>query len=162
MTERQETLELYKTFVETITANEHRRQSLSAVYTSLIASALALVASDAEFDLAWISLGVFVVALVWFLSVRYFRRLAAAKFEVVKKMEREFCIQPFALEWLYFKHKAPKEKGDGPEKRKWARVTLTHYDQAVPLLAMLFSGGYLLWLAYQGVSLMLKTVGCDT
>ena len=162
MSDREEVLELYKAFVDTITANEQRRQTLSAFYTSLIAAAGALLASDHQYEPIWIAVVVLIVSTIWFLSVRYFRRLASAKFAVIRQMEAHFSIRPFELEWHHFKHKTAETKKGGeegnlevdeakPEQRKWARWTLTHYDQVIPLLAVVASGVYLFLQIYDAV-----------
>ena len=155
MDQHQEAIELYKTYVETITANEHRRQSIGALYTSLIAAAGVLLASDREFDPHWIALGVLVISGVWLASVRYFIRLAQAKFVVIRQLEDQFSIKPFRREWQAFKqHEKPGEtevSGDDTplteseaRRARWSMWTLTHYDQVVPGMAGLTSLAYLL------------------
>ncbi|MGB0689415.1 MAG: RipA family octameric membrane protein [Candidatus Puniceispirillum sp.] len=43
-------------------------------------------------------------------TIRYFRRLAKAKFMVIEELERTWSIQPFKLEWGYFKSENPEKK----------------------------------------------------
>lgn len=144
MTDRAEILELYKVFVDTITANEQRRQTLSAFYTSLIAAGAALLGSGRHYDPVWIVSAVLVVSLIWFLTMRYFRRLAQAKFKVIGEMETHFELRPFELEWRHFKNKSSTDS-ETVKPRKWSRWTLTHFDQVIPLLAAISSAGYLLY-----------------
>ncbi|RLA40130.1 MAG: hypothetical protein DRR42_26365 [Gammaproteobacteria bacterium] len=143
MTDKVEILELYKTFVETITANEQRRQSLSAFYTSLIAIGAAALGSESGFDPVWIVLAILIVSVIWFLTMRYFSRLASAKFQVINEMERNFTIRPFEQEWHYFKNK-PSKDGKSTVPRSWSRWTLTHFDQVMPALATMCSIAYLI------------------
>ena len=139
MTSSDEMLELYKTYVETITANESRRQSISALYVSLIAAAGALLASDTESNEVWIAAAILIVSVVWFLSVRYFARLARAKFDVIERMESTFSFAPFAVEWEQF-------KSDGASSRLGlSGWTLTRFDQVIPGLSAACSCAFLLW-----------------
>lgn len=115
-------VEIYKTFVETITAAESRRQQVSAMYISIIA-AIVTVAS-AVTSAASISLAGIIIALsvTWFMSIQYFRKLAKAKFEVVKRIENDLPIAPFALEWKEF-------------KQNGKFVGLTHVEMVLPTIS---------------------------
>ncbi len=75
------------------------------------------------------------VAIVWFLSIRYFRKLAEAKFFVIRQIEKDLPIAAFELEWSKFK-----------EEGKW-RVSLTHLEMSIPLMVSLLSAGYILFLS---------------
>ena len=62
-----------------------------------------------------------VISIVWFLTVRYFRRLADAKFDVIKKMEASLPVSPFELE-----HNAYKAK-------RGFHIRLTYLEMIPPL-----------------------------
>lgn len=147
MTEKSEIIELYSVFVGTVTASEQRRQTLSAFYTSLIAAGAAVLGSGSEFDSAWIVSAILIVSVIWFMTMRYFRRLASAKFKVIREMESHFSMQPFDMEWHHFKNK-PSKDGESMIPRRWSQWTLTHFDQVVPLLATVFSTAYLIYRAF--------------
>jgi hypothetical protein len=149
MTEKEQILELYKTFVETITANEQRRQALSAFYTSLIAAGGAASNSSA-FDSELLALAILIVSLIWLVSVRYFRRLAWAKFAVIHEMESHFALRPFEREWQYFTTTTDAKRRLVP--RRWSRWTLTHFDQVIPSLTAAASLCYLLYRHWPGAA----------
>ena len=146
VSDKTETLELYKVFVETITATEQRRQAFGAFYTSLIAAGAALAGADEEIDFLWIAVIALGVSIVWFLTIQYFHRLASAKFAVVASMESELAIRPFELEWYHFKNKIGPNGDAVP--RPLSRWTLKHFDQVVPVAVMAASVVYLTFRAY--------------
>lgn len=139
MTEKEEILELYKTYVVTITANEQRRQQLSAFYLSLVAAGVAALGAIKNLDPLYIVGPAFVISLIWYMSIKYFRALAKAKFKVVAEMENRFPVQPFALEWKFYKDDNKTEDA----KERTVRPGLSHLDMAVPFVLLLASGGYL-------------------
>lgn len=145
MTEKSEMLELYSVYVETVTANEQRRQALSAFYTTIIAAGAAFLTSDNDYDHVWIISAIFVISVIWYLTIRYFRRLAKAKFEVIKLMESHFAVQPFGLEWKFFKGDLPDNAEAPRKKRRWIRFSLTHFDMVIPLVSLISCGAYLLY-----------------
>ncbi len=51
----------------------------------------------------FLSLPITFVSLIWFLTIRQFRELAKAKFQVIAELEKSFEIKPFELEWNYYK-----------------------------------------------------------
>ena len=80
---------------------------------------------------------VFVIALTWFATVLYFRRLAQAKFAVIAKVEKELVLPAFKLEWQHFKGKG-----------KFVHLSLTYLEMVVPAGAAVVSFAYILyWLA---------------
>ena len=145
MMEKSEMLELYSVYAQTVTANEQRRQALSAFYTSLIAIGVVLLSSDNNYDRVWIISALFVVSVIWYFTIRYFRRLAKAKFEVIKLMESHFAVQPFGLEWKFFKGELPGNVETPKKKRRWVQISLTHFDMAIPLIMLVSCGAYLLY-----------------
>ena len=145
-----EATEIYAVYVQTIRANEQRRQTLSAVYVSLLAAIAALLASDLVFDAIWAAIAPLAISILWFLSVSYFRKLASAKFAVVNRIEANFDVKPFELEWQIFKGSV-NEQGEAVEvKKRLFPYTLTHFDMATPIAIGLVSFGYIVFRMLQG------------
>ncbi len=42
---------------------------------------------------------IFLISTVWFLTIRYFRRQAKAKFAVVSEIEKDLPVAAFEMEW---------------------------------------------------------------
>ena len=119
MTDKEEALELYKTYVDTITANEQRRQQLAAFYLSLVAAGIALLGTIKGIDPLAVLGPMFVIAAVWYATIRYFRRLAQAKFKVIAELESHFTIRPFQLEHRYYKSKSNTDELDEKTAVQW-------------------------------------------
>ena len=141
MSDIKEILELYSVYVQTITANEQRRLQISVFYTSLITGWLALIGIIDSLKVFYITIPIFGISIVWFLSIRYFRALAKAKFSVIKELEKHFFIQPFAIERKHYKGQDNSNIGTKSKKR-W-RIGLAHIDMIVPLFISIISGIYL-------------------
>lgn len=133
MTDPEFKLELYKSYVATITATESRRQQASTVYLGMIAAVATLAPSISNSSLIFPAATIFVVSVVWWRSVKYFRKLAKAKFTVVSSLEKKFPFAPFDVEWKAF-------KADGSN-----RLSLTHLEMALPIAAATLSGSYVLF-----------------
>lgn len=97
-------LEIYRTFVGTITASEARRQQASTAYLGMVAAIATVSVAVPDMPLILPVVGIFFVALIWLATVVYFRRLAQAKFAVIKEIEKGMDIQAFAFEWHHFNH----------------------------------------------------------
>lgn len=129
---------LYTTYVATITANEQRRAQMSSIYLSAFA-AVGAAFGALKLDFVYAAAPILVVALIWFASIRYFRRLASAKFKVVAELEALLPYQPFAKEWAFYKGSADPDK----EQKKY--LGLAHLDMMVPAILALASAGYLIF-----------------
>lgn len=146
MTDKTELIELYKIVVNTITANEQRRQQGNAVYLSMVAAGMAAIGGIKNFDPVYLALPALPISLIWFASVRYFRQLARAKFRVIGEIEKNFSIRPFELEWQHF-----KSSTDGNLRLpKWLRLRfgLTHLEMCVPAFLAAASALYLMSRAF--------------
>ncbi len=126
-------IELYKVMISTITTNEQRRQQVTTVNTSLVVAAMAALGGIKGLDPIFVAMPALPLALLWLLSIRYYRVIAAAKWSVVAALEKEFEAQPFSDEW-----KAVKDRV------KWLRFELTHLEMAVPAVIIAASIVYLL------------------
>jgi hypothetical protein len=86
-----------------------------------------------------------VLALVWRALLRYYRRLNAAKFDVINALEKQLPTQPYTEEWAILH---PNEQGEEDATiewwqmverwRRWRRKTkhreATVVEQVVPLV----------------------------
>ena len=143
MTQDKNNHELYKTFVETITAAEQRRQQASAVYLSLISAGAAALGIANDLDQIYVVIPAMVVSIIWFSSIQYFRGLAEAKFKVIEKLEATWVIKPFKQEWEEFE----KLK----KKNPMLRVKLTQLETIPPIIIIISST---LYITYRLLSLI--------
>lgn len=141
MTEDSETLELYRIMVETVTANEQRRQQISSVFITLLAAGFGAAGAIQDFDMVYATAPALVVSFVWFAQVRFLKRLATAKFHVIGKLEEKLSFHPFAEEWSFLKRDNPK--------RKWLRLGLSDIEMIVPIAVFVASCVHLTWVAWQ-------------
>ena len=141
---RAEALALYAVYVDTITANESRRQQLSIFYLSIISAGVAVLGTANDVNPLLIVAPIFVVSTVWYLSIRYFRVLAQAKFKVIFELEEHFAIKPFRLE--YTKYKGTETSSEKTNKKTW--LGLTHLDMVVPFLIMVVSSALTVHLVF--------------
>ena len=77
---------------------------------------------------------ILIIALTWFAAIKSFRRLAKAKFAVVKELEKDFHLPPFQREDIYFK---------ASRSRFIWRTGV--FEMVPPILAIFGSGGYLVY-----------------
>lgn len=134
MTKKEELLKIYGIYVATITAQEQRRYQVVAVYSALVAGAWAVLVAGGMSHQTLIIIGICVISLVWVFTVRAFKRLADAKFSVIRDIEKEFSIQPFRQEWEYEKN------------NKFCSLRLSRLDEAVPWI--LFASAFIYQVAH--------------
>jgi len=135
-----ERIELYKIMVDTITANEKRRQQVNSVNISLLVAGMAALGGIKGLDPIYVALPAFPLAAIWLLSILYFRRLAKAKWDVVHDIESNFEHQPFYKEWRKLK-----------EQSNYISFGLTHLEMFVPFAICLSSTLYLVFRLQQVV-----------
>lgn len=133
MTDADRKLEVYKTFVETIIASENRRQQVSTIYLGMVVAVSTVAGAVEKIELIYPASIVLVLSTVWFLSVRYFRKLAHAKFFVISEIEKDIPIAAFQLEW----NKLKSENG--------SQVSLTYLEMSIPVMLGLLCIGYILF-----------------
>ena len=73
----------------------------------------------------------------------YFRRLAQAKFAVIKEIEKNLEIAPFDLELQYFKR-----------RERLFSLSLTYIEMVLPFCIALGSIGYIAYLVVCHVTLL--------
>jgi len=145
MSDKSENLAVYGIYVQTITANEQRRQALAAFYLSLVAAGIALLASDKITQYVAIAIPISIVSIVWFSTIKYFRNLAKAKFKVIEELENDFFIKPFAKEWEFYKSAGSR-----------FRISLTHIELIIPATIFVVSTSYVLYSLYQFIKLWIS------
>ena len=119
-------LEIYKVLISTITANENRRQQASVVYLGMIAAIVTAVGVVRyNMQLIYPASLIFLISMVWFLTIRYFRRLAKAKFAVVSEIEKDLPVAAFEMEWKML------------SEEKKNSIDLTHLEMFLPLFIAL-------------------------
>lgn len=131
-----ERLELYKVMIATITAAEQRRQQVTTVNISLVVAGMTALGGIKGLDPIYIALPALPLAVIWLSSIRFFRRVAKAKWEVVGELEREFEAQPFGDEWRTVK-----------DKLDVMPFGLTHLEMFIPAAIITASTLYLIFRA---------------
>jgi hypothetical protein len=101
-------LEQYKLYVEMTDRGATRRAHTNRFYVSLLSGLLALLSVVlGKDDFAGIPTIVFLgvaglgmlLCFLWFFTIRDYRRLNSAKFEVINEMEKRLPHQPYDREW---------------------------------------------------------------
>ena len=101
-------LEQYRLYVETTDRVSTRRSQTNRFYVSLLSGLLALLSIVATKDgfagiptivLSGIAVLGMLLCVLWFFTIRDYRRLNGAKFEVVNEMEQHLPYQPYDREW---------------------------------------------------------------
>ena len=126
--EEVETIELYRVMVDTVIANEQRRQQISSVFITLIAAGFGAAGAIKDFELLYATTPAAIVSIVWLAQVQFLKRLATAKFHVIGQLEERLSYKPFKEEWRFLKRQS---SGDG---RAWFRIGLSQMEMTVPLV----------------------------
>jgi len=101
-------LEQYKLYVEMTDRGTTRRAHTNRLYVSLVSGLLALLSVVvSKDDFAGIPTIVFLgvaglgilLCILWFFTIRDYRQLNSAKFEVINEMEKHLPDQPYDREW---------------------------------------------------------------
>jgi len=143
MAKEAEILEIYKIFVDTITANEQRRQKINSVFITLSATGIAAAGAIEDLDPIYVAVPGLLVGLIWFAQVRFLKRLATAKFQVIEQLEERLSYRPFAEEWKFF-------KGSDETPFSSFRFGLSGLEMIVPLVLLLGCSLYLIhrWICH--------------
>lgn len=153
-------LELYKTAVEMADRTTARRAGANSFFLTLntvLASVVGIVSATRRspshgdlpsFDAFGLLVTAFsgvVLAFVWWLLLRYYRRLNGAKFDVINKLEERLPAKPFTDEWAILHPGEPIEEPPQDKKSKhlsrWWRRSVKHreaslVEQVVPFVFM--------------------------
>lgn len=152
-------LALYKTAVEMADRTSARRAGANSFFLTLntaLAAVVGIVSSARKspphgnlpsfdgFGLVATSIAGIVLALVWWLLLRYYRRLNAAKFQVINKMEERLPAQPYSDEWTVL-HPTPTTGDRTPSRwTRWWRREVKHREATVveQVIPFVFMGIY--------------------
>jgi len=158
-------LELYKTVVEMADRLSARRAGANTFFLTLntaLAAVVGIVSSARKppphgnvpsfdpFGLGVTAVAGIIFALVWWLLLRYYRRLSKAKWDVINKLEERLPASPFSDEWkgMYPDEKLPdsdeKDSAVPPSRNRvsrWWKHTkhreATAVEQVVPFVFVL-------------------------
>lgn len=119
-------LEIYKLAVEMADRISERRAVASSFFITAQSALIALVAAASKKHWAFALPGL-VLAVTWWLLLRAYRHLNAAKFKVIQVMERQLPASPFHDEW-----EALKPAAGGPLRDRY--VELGVLERIVPLV----------------------------
>lgn len=117
-------LDQYKLMVEMADRVSARRATANSFFVT-VQSALVTAfgfSKDDQWPLAIVGV---VVAIAWWLSLRSYRMLNAAKFAVINEMEERLTASPYQDEWAILKRE------DGPLHKRYA--ALSFVEQTVPV-----------------------------
>lgn len=118
-------LEQYKLIAEMADRISARRGLANSFFLS-VESALVATVTLADKRTWPIGIAGIIVAIAWFRLLRSYRRLNAAKFEVIHALETRLPVQPFTDEWRLL---------DKPNEPIWTRYTaLSTIEQIVPVV----------------------------
>ena len=142
-------LEQYKLYVEMADRVSTKRAGTNRFYTSILAGLLALLSIVVEKGiLAELQLVVFLAIAVlgltlcgiWFMHIRSYKQLNAAKYEVIHEIEAQLPFPCYRREWVLL--------GAGKDWRKY--VPVTKVEAMIPCLV---STPYFILLTYSIVQL---------
>lgn len=143
-------VELYKLAVEMADRISARRALANTFFLTVNTGLAALLGGK---DLRWyVAVAGLVFALAWWSLLQSYRKLNAAKFEVINAIEPRLPVQLFSGEWQYLvSTRAPLRVWPPAALRRWARGyhELGTVERVVPLA---FAGIYVAELIRQGVS----------
>jgi hypothetical protein len=153
-------LELYKMAVEMADRTSARRAGANSFFLTVntaLAAVVGIVSSARRpsshgnvqsFDAPGLfitAIAGIVLAFAWWMLLRYYRRLNAAKFQVINKMEERLPAQPYTDEWAILRP-APATAAQSSSKwARWWRRKVTHREATVveQVIPFVFMGIYL-------------------
>ena len=133
MTDLEARLEIYRIWVDTITAAERRRHFVSASYAFLALAPVPVAGALPDVEVIYIAAPVYFVSGLWLATVYSFRCLAIAKFKVIEELEETLPVAPFREEWRVLKSNPNKLFGP------WDYSQLTRLEMACPVALLVLS-----------------------
>jgi hypothetical protein len=129
-------LDIYKQTVEMADRISARRAIASSFFLTVQSGLVALLAF-VEGQRWSIALAGIVLSSAWWLLLRSYRQLNAAKFKVIHTMEERLPLAPYADEWAILDRK------DVPLKERYAALGLI--EQTVPVVFLVINVISLAW-----------------
>lgn len=113
--------------------------TLNTTLASVIAFMYDKLADDKRAMLIFMSATGFVIAVTWFFSIRSYKRLNRAKFQVINEMEKDLPYQNFTDEWKLLKRQTADDLELKGLRKRWLKfkdryTDLTNIEGVVPLL----------------------------
>lgn len=136
MISKDEKMELYRIMVDTVTANEQRRQQISSVFITLLAAGFGAAGAIKDFNMIYVSAAAAAVSIVWFAQIKFLKKLATAKFHVIGQIEKQMSYRPFEEEWNFMK---PQQS-----KKRWQKIGLSDIEMIVPMTIFIVCTTHLL------------------
>ena len=147
-------LELYKTAVEMADRVSARRAGANTFFLTVntaLAAVVGIVSSARKppphgnsptfdaFGLVATAAAGIILAWVWWMLLRYYRRLSSAKWDVINKLEARLPAQPFTDEWAVL-HPDEPTTGEARARLSWMQRhkhrEATVVEQVVPFVFM--------------------------
>lgn len=128
-------LDQYKLVVEMADRVSARRATANSFFVT-VESALVTAFGLADDDRWPLAVAGILVAAAWWLSLRSYRMLNGAKFEVINGMEARLPAAPFKDEWAILDRK------EGPLHKRYA--ALSFVEQVVPLAFVVLNASLLI------------------
>lgn len=149
-------LDLYKMAVEMADRVSARRAGSNTFFLTLntaLATVVGIVSAARKpsphgsvssfdgFGLVVTAIAGIVLALVWWALLRYYRRLNAAKFDVINTLEKRLPAQPYTDEWAILHPDEPLTQSETAKQSSWKRLRrranhreATVVEQVVPFV----------------------------
>lgn len=124
----------YKLMVEMADRVSARRVTANTFFVT-VQSAMVTAFGFAKQERWPLAVAGLVVAVAWWLSLRSYRMLNRAKFEVINRMEARLPAQPYVEEWRIL------DNAEGPLHKRYA--ALSFVEQTVPLVFAALNVGLL-------------------
>lgn len=99
MTGNTEITEIYATYVSALLHNEGKRQNANQIYLTISLAVITAYSTIEGFPKMYAVSMIGFVAVIWVLTILFYRNLARAKFKVLLEMEKQLAFDPFTKEW---------------------------------------------------------------
>lgn len=126
MTKNTEITEIYAAYVSALLHNEGKRQNANQVYLTISLAVVTAYSTINGFPKLYAVSMIGFVAVIWILTILFYRNLSRAKFKVLLEMEKQLAFAPFSKEWEFM-----------PESHK--RIGLTRLEICAPLALIAFA-----------------------
>lgn len=152
-------LELYKTAVEMADRVSSRRSGANTFFLTVnttLAAIVGIVSATRKvsphdnlptfdaFGLIVTAIAGIVLSFVWWMLLRYYRRLNSAKWDVINLLEKRLPVQPFTEEWRILHPDESTTKENVIKLPFWDRVKIrskhreaTIVEQVIPFVFMI-------------------------
>lgn len=99
MTNSAELTEIYSTYISALLNTEGKRQNANQIYLTISLAVVTAYSTIEGFPKIYAVLMIGFVALIWLLTISFYRNLARAKFKVLLELEKQLVFAAFTKEW---------------------------------------------------------------